>query len=56
AARAAYERALDAFDSSELALKNADSRRRLNAVAAQIAKGRQDAAAARAVIATEPTT
>ena len=45
--RAAYERALDAYERSELALKNADNPRRLEAVAAMIAAGRRDAATAR---------
>jgi hypothetical protein len=44
--RAAYERALDAYDRSELALKNANNPRRLKAAAALIAGGRRDAAIA----------
>jgi len=48
AARAAYQRALDAYEKSELALARADSRRRLDAAAKLIAGGRVDAAEARA--------
>lgn len=47
AARTAYERALDAYEQSELALKRADSPRRVQAVSAVIAGGRADAARAR---------
>jgi len=47
AARAAYEKALDAYDSSELKLKEVDSRRRLEAVKKLIADGRAAAAQAR---------
>ncbi|MFL5846530.1 MAG: hypothetical protein ACJ762_17735 [Solirubrobacteraceae bacterium] len=46
-ARKAYERALDAYEKSELALARADSPRRLQAAAAIIAGGRADAARAR---------
>lgn len=46
-ARAAYERALDAYDRTELALKRADSPRRLAAVRDQVRAGRRDAAIAR---------
>jgi hypothetical protein len=47
-ARAAYERALDAYERSEPALARADSRRRLAAVQKLVADGRADAARARA--------
>lgn len=48
-ARSAYERALDAYEKSGLALQRADSGRRLAVAAALIAKGREDAASARRV-------
>lgn len=46
-ARKAYERALDAYERSGLALQQADTPRRLRAAADLIATGRRDAAAAR---------
>ena len=46
-ARRAYERALDAYERSELALQRADTARRLRAATDLIAAGRRDAAAAR---------
>jgi hypothetical protein len=53
--RAAYERALDAYDKSELALKKANNQRRLKAAAALIAAGRRDAAIARQGVAPGTT-
>lgn len=47
-ARAAYQRALDAYERSELALARADSPRRLDAAVKLIVDGRADAARARA--------
>lgn len=49
-ARAAYEKALDAYDTSDVKLKQVDSRRRLEAVRKLIADGRAAAAQARAGI------
>ena len=49
--RAAYERALDAYEKSEQALKKADNRRRLQVAADLIAAGRRDAATARQAVA-----
>ena len=46
--RAAYDRALDAYERSEQALAKANSRRRLQAATQLIAAGRRDAATARA--------
>jgi hypothetical protein len=46
-ARAAYEKALDAYDTSAIKLKEVDSRRRLEAVKKLIADGRAAAAQAR---------
>ena len=48
--RAAYDRALDAYEKSEQALARANSRRRLQAATQLIAAGRQDAATARAAV------
>lgn len=50
AARSAYERALDAYDKSDIALKKANNPRRLKAATAMIAAGRRDAATARQVV------
>lgn len=49
-ARAAYERALDAYEKSALALQRADTHRRLEAVRRLVADGRADAARARAAV------
>ena len=48
--RAAYDRALDAYEKSEQALARANSRRRLQAATDLIAAGRRDAATARAAV------
>lgn len=48
--RAAYERALDAYDKSEQALRKADNARRLKAAGDLIAAGRRDAAQARQAV------
>jgi hypothetical protein len=48
--RAAYDRALDAYEKSEQALARANSRRRLQAATDLLAAGRRDAATARAAV------
>ena len=54
--RAAYDRALDAYEKSELALKKATNRRRLQVAADLIASGRRDAATARQAVSASGTT